>query len=446
MKKIFVKNYGCQMNVYDTNKLLAIMSDKYEQTNTVQDADLVVLNTCHVREKAVMKLYSDLGRINQIKEKLGKNMLIAVIGCVAQIQGKHLMSRFPYVNFVLGTTAIQNLPSMIEALESAQKFDPCDQSSCPNEKFDKFRDYFSSYNFSYNCVSAYLTIQEGCDNFCTYCSVPASRGREVSRKFSDIVDEARYLALHGVKEIVLLGQNVNSYHYAENGSTYRLSDVLYALDEIKDLKRLVYISPNPQNMKDDLISAHKNIKKLIPYLHLPVQSGSNRILKAMNRPYTREEYFEIIAKLKEARPDIVFSTDIIVGFPGETEEDFEETLDVVNKVNFVSSFYFKYSKRPATIAANMQNQIPEQVKDERFARLHALVQKQKLEFNKKTIGSIQNVLFESVGKYEDHITGKTEYFQNVFVKNTNLNLIGTERKVKIISVNASNMEGEIVDQ
>ena len=193
MKKIFVKNYGCQMNVYDTNKLLAILSDKYEQTDTVQDADLVVLNTCHVREKAVMKLYSDLGRINQIKEKLGKNMLIAVIGCVAQIQGKYLMNRFPYVNFVLGTTAIQNLPEMIDSFESGRKFNSCDQSFLPQEKFDKFRDYFSSYNFSYNCVSAYLTIQEGCDNFCTYCSVPASRGREVSRNFNDVINEAKYL-------------------------------------------------------------------------------------------------------------------------------------------------------------------------------------------------------------------------------------------------------------
>lgn len=446
MKKIFVKNYGCQMNIYDTNKLLAMMSDEYEQTNMVQDADLVVLNTCHVREKAVMKLYSDLGRINQIREKLGKDMLIAVIGCVAQIQGKYLIHRFPYVNFVLGTTAIQNLPEMIESFYASRKFNQCDQSNCPKEKFDKFRDYFSSYNFSYNCVSAYLTIQEGCDNFCTYCSVPASRGREVSRNFLDILEEAKYLVEHGVKEIVLLGQNVNSYCYTVNGVTHRLSDVLYALSGLKDLKRLLYISPNPQNMKGDLIEAHQKIKKLIPYLHLPVQSGSNKILKAMNRPYTKEEYFEIIAKLKAARHDIVFSTDIIVGFPGETEEDFEETLDVVNKVNFVNSFYFKYSKRPATIAANMLNQVPEHIKDERFARLHALVQKQKLEFNKKTIGSIQNVLFESIGKYDDHITGKTEYFQNVFVKNTDINLIGTEQKVRIINVNASNMEGELVSE
>lgn len=463
MKKVFIKNYGCQMNIYDTNKVLEILSSEYIETPHVQEADLVILNTCHVREKAVLKLYSDLGRINKIKEKRETQMLIAVIGCVAQIQGDSLSKHFPYVNFILGTQAIQELPKLIQ--EYYEKNSPKNSQNNPsnkpqekefinfsntltltNEKFDSFKKLLDENLISQNSqkVSAFLTIQEGCDNFCTYCSVPLSRGREYSRNFHDIIDEAKFLVKNGVKEIILLGQNVNSYHFKNDSANFRLEDILYEISELQDLKRILYISPNPQNMTDKLIEAHKNIEKLIPFLHLPLQSGSNKILKQMNRPYTNDEYLDIIHKLKSARPNIEFSTDLIVGFPGETDEDFADTLQMVEKVNFISSFYFKYSKRPSTIAASMPNQIPESVKDERFQILHKILQTKRHEYNKNSIGKIENVLFESQGKFENHFTGKTEHFQNVFVKNADQNILGTVQKVKILSSNQTTLEGEII--
>ena len=444
MSKLFVKNYGCQMNVYDTNKLVDLLSScDYKGTQSIKEADLIILNTCHVREKAVAKLYSDLGRINIIKQSCNPNMLIAVIGCVAQIQGSDLIKRFPYINFVLGTQAIQSLPHLINELKrkTPKTSHSIDTRFLTDEKFK----VLNINNCVHQRISAFVTIQEGCDNFCTYCSVPNSRGREYSRDFHIIIDEIKYLAEQGIKEVMLLGQNVNSYKFASDARIYYIEDIFFEINKIDGIERIRYLSPNPQGMRDDLIESYRSIKKLMPFVHLPIQSGSNRILKMMNRPYTTDKYLKIVEKFKNVRPDMVFSTDLIVGFPSETNSDFADTINMINIMQYPNGFYFKYSPRPHTIAASMPNQIDEKIKTQRFQELHELMLKYKEKSNSSFIGRVVNVLFENHGKFLNHITGKSEYFQNVFVKNGNENDIGKIKKVLIKSFSASNLEGEIVD-
>ncbi len=444
MSGLFVKNYGCQMNVYDTNKLLDLLSSyNYKETQSIKEAGLVILNTCHVREKAVTKLYSDLGRINIIKQSYNPNMLIAVIGCVAQIQGNDLIKRFPYVNFVLGTQAIQNLPQLINELKgkTSKKLHSVDTRFLTDEKFK----ILNINTYVHQKISAFVTIQEGCDNFCTYCSVPNSRGREYSRDFHLIIDEIKYLAEQGIKEIMLLGQNVNSYKFVSDAKTYYIEDIFSEIDKIGGIERIRYLSPNPQGMRDDLIESYRSIRKLMPFVHLPLQSGSNRILKMMNRPYTTDEYLKMVEKFRNVRSDMMFSTDLIVGFPSETNGDFEDTINMVNIMQYPNGFYFKYSPRPHTVAASMPNQIDDKIKNQRFQELHELMLKYKEKSNSSFIGQVVNVLFENHGKFLNHITGKSEYFQNVFVKNGNENDIGKIKKVRIKSFNASNLEGEIID-
>jgi len=441
MAKVFIKNYGCQMNIYDTDKLVAILSLKgYEETPNVRDANLVVLNTCHVREKAVTKLYSDLGRINILKQSINPEMQIAVIGCVAQIQGKKLQKKFPFVNYVLGTQAIQKLPELASKKNAEQKnFTSTDFAT--DEKFK----LLNINHVAPNKISAFVTIQEGCDNFCTYCSVPQSRGRECSRPFHDIINEVKFLAEQGVQEVMLLGQNVNSYKYTLDGKKLYLENIFEAIDAINSIKRIRYLSPNPQNMRNDLIEAHKHIEKLMPFVHLPLQSGSNRILKLMNRPYSTDEYMKIVQKFRDARPDILFSTDLIVGFPSETDQDFEDTLKMVDFMQYSNGFYFKYSPRPHTIAAAMADQVEEKVKSERFQILHERMTHYKLQSNAAFVGKTLNVLFENQGKVLEHITGKSEHFQNVFVKKADQKNIGQTKKVLIKAYNSSALEGEIID-
>lgn len=432
------------MNVYDTNKLVDLLSScDYKGTQSIKEADLIILNTCHVREKAVAKLYSDLGRINIIKQSCNPNMLIAVIGCVAQIQGSDLIKRFPYINFVLGTQAIQSLPHLINELKrkTPKTSHSIDTRFLTDEKFK----VLNINNCVHQRISAFVTIQEGCDNFCTYCSVPNSRGREYSRDFHIIIDEIKYLAEQGIKEVMLLGQNVNSYKFASDARIYYIEDIFFEINKIDGIERIRYLSPNPQGMRDDLIESYRSIKKLMPFVHLPIQSGSNRILKMMNRPYTTDKYLKIVEKFKNVRPDMVFSTDLIVGFPSETNSDFADTINMINIMQYPNGFYFKYSPRPHTIAASMPNQIDEKIKTQRFQELHELMLKYKEKSNSSFIGRVVNVLFENHGKFLNHITGKSEYFQNVFVKNGNENDIGKIKKVLIKSFSASNLEGEIVD-
>jgi tRNA-2-methylthio-N6-dimethylallyladenosine synthase len=441
-KKLFIKTYGCQMNVYDSIKMQELLAPfGFEATQELTDADMVILNTCHIREKASEKVYSELGRIKKISDKRSgrPEMIIAVAGCVGQAEGEEIFRRAPYVDIVVGPQSYHTLPDLVAKLARAEKH-LIELDFVEEEKFDNLPQNFQSQG-----ASAFVSIQEGCDKFCTFCVVPYTRGAEFSRNVEEIYRESMAVVSKGAKEVHLLGQNVNAYHgKAADDEKYNLADLIRHVAKINGLERIRYITSHPKDMNDELIALHGTEKKLMPFLHLPIQSGSNKILKAMNRKHTREEYFTIIDKLRVARPDIVMSSDFIIGFPGETDEDFADTLDLVKKVGYGQCFSFKYSPRPGTPAASMK-QVPEAVKVERLAILQKELSQQQLELNKSSVGKVLPVLFEKDGKYDGHIVGKTPYMQSAYVENADKNLIGKIVNVKINKGLAISVSGEVVN-
>lgn len=413
-KKLHIKTYGCQMNVYDSHRMADVMAPfGYEQTDTLDESvDMVILNTCHIREKAAEKIYSELGRIRAVKEarlaSLSKEMKIVVAGCVGQAEGEEIFKRAPVVDIVVGPQSYQTLPELLTKIDAGARH--AINLDFPDvQKFDELPEINSDQG-----PAAFLSVQEGCDKFCTFCVVPYTRGAEYSRPIEVITREAMEMVARGTKEITLLGQNVTAFHgISHDGQEWPLGKLIRHLSTITGLERIRYTTSHPRDMDEDIIAAHRDIPKLMPYLHLPVQAGSNRILKAMNRKHTAEDYLEVIAAFREARPDMAFSGDFIVGFPGETDEDFEATLDVVRKVHYAQAYSFKYSPRPGTPAATDKNQVPEDVKTERLARLQQLLNAQQHAFNLASIGKTMDILFDRKGKEEGQLIGRSPYMQSV---------------------------------
>jgi tRNA-2-methylthio-N6-dimethylallyladenosine synthase len=443
MKKLFIKTYGCQMNAYDSARMADLLAPLgFAGTETPDDADMLILNTCHIREKAVEKVYSELGRIRELKDskaKSGGRMLVAVAGCTAQAEGEEIIARAPVVDMVVGPQSYHRLPEMIARL--ARGAGERVEADFPAlEKFDALPQSVSDTG-----VSAFLTVQEGCDKFCTFCVVPYTRGPEHSRPPEKILAEARALSARGAREIVLLGQNVNAYRGPDtHGESWPLARLIEALADIPDVLRIRYTTSHPRDMSDDLIEAHGQIEKLMPFLHLPVQSGSDTVLKAMNRQHSADDYRGLIDRIRQARPDIGFSSDFIVGFPGETDEDFEATLQLVRDIEFAQQcFSFKYSPRPGTPAAAAKKQIAEPVKTARLDRLQKLLMAQQDQANLAVLGKTLDVLFEKPGRNLGQIVGRTPHLQPVHVE-APASLIGGIRPVKIEALTANSLKGRLV--
>lgn len=444
MKRLFIKTYGCQMNVYDSARMADLLAPLgYAATDTSDDADMVILNTCHIREKAAEKVYSELGKLRRQKEaraKLGERMIVAVAGCVAQAEGEEIIARQPSVDIVVGPQSYQRLPEMIAKIHRGVGH-ALETEFPANDKFDSL-----PAPQMHGGSSAFLTVQEGCDKFCTYCVVPYTRGAEFSRPVSQIIREARALVSQGVREITLLGQNVNAYCGAsDDGEKWSLARLIRALAEVQGLDRLRYVTSHPRDMQDDLIEAHRDLDCLMPYLHLPVQAGSDTILAAMNRGHTRDDYFRLVERIRDACPDIALSGDFIVGFPGESDADFEATLDLVKHIKYAQSYSFKYSARPGTPAAAMGRQIPEEVKESRLAALQDLLMTQQKAFNAGCVGRIMPILFEHAGRKEDQAVGRSPYLQPVHVEHA-LPLIGHIVPVRIEAVMPNSLKGVLVSQ
>ncbi|GJL84672.1 MAG: tRNA-2-methylthio-N(6)-dimethylallyladenosine synthase [Micavibrio sp.] len=438
-KKLFIKTWGCQMNDYDSRRMADILGPLgYKAVDSPVDADMVILNTCHIREKATDKVFSDLGRIRPHKEK-NENMLIAVAGCVAQAEGEYILERAPYVDMVFGPQTYHELPEMVAKATNSYGDNRIVNTEFPAEsKFDFLPEEHNSQG-----PAAFLSIQEGCDKFCTFCVVPYTRGGEYSRSINEILDEAKKLVDNGALEITLLGQNVNAFHgEGPDGKTWGLSQLIRKVAEIEGLERIRYTTSHPRDMDDDLIDVHGEIDKLMPFLHLPVQSGSDNILETMNRKHTGDHYRDIIAKLRKARPDLALSSDFIVGFPGETEENFEETMQLVRDIGFASAYSFKYSARPGTPGANMQNLVSDKIATERLARLQALINEQQRDFNKNSEGIVMPVLFDRKGKKPGQIQGRSPWNQSVYVQG-NERLLDHIIDVEITEGYASSLTGTI---
>ncbi|MBH9981701.1 tRNA (N6-isopentenyl adenosine(37)-C2)-methylthiotransferase MiaB [Bartonella sp. B10834G6] len=415
-RKVYIKTYGCQMNVYDSERMGdSLDAEGYVATQSPDDADLILLNTCHIREKAAEKLYSDLGRLRVMREERdpSKPLTIGVTGCVAQAEGEEILRRAPTVDLVVGPQTYHRLPELLRKVHEGKKI--VETEYAVEDKFAHLP-HHNRQAVKKRGVTAFLTVQEGCDKFCTFCVVPYTRGSEVSRPVGQIVNEARELVDAGVKEITLLGQNVNGWHgVSQDGSQWRLGNLLYELAKIDGLKRLRYTTSHPRDMDDSLIAAHGNLEMLMPYLHLPVQSGSDRILKAMNRQHKAADYLKLIDRIRQARPDIAFSGDFIVGFPGETDEDFEATMKLVEEVGYSSAYSFKYSPRPGTPGATMKNHVDESVKDERLQRLQTLILDQQHRFLKSKIGERVEVLVEKAGRHDGQMVGRSPWLLPVVV-------------------------------
>ena len=440
-RKVFIKTFGCQMNVYDSERMAdALAPAGFAETSVLEDADLVILNTCHIREKAAEKVYSELGRIRLVREarrREGRDCVIAVAGCVAQAEGEELVRRAPVVGIVVGPQSYHRLPHLLERHASSRR--AVIETEFPAaEKFEKLPAPKPRAP-----ASAFLTVQEGCDKFCTFCVVPYTRGGEYSRPVAHILAEAKLLAGRGVKEITLLGQNVNAYHgTGPSGKIWDLAELLGVLSGIGGIERLRFTTSHPNEMSEALIAAHRDLPKLMPYLHLPLQSGSGRVLKAMNRKHTMAEYFRIVEQLRAARPDIALSTDIIVGFPGETEEDFQQTMHAVETVRFAQAYSFKYSARPGTPAADRDGQIGENVKAGRLARLQSLLSAQQTAFNESMIGRTLDVLWEYPGKRPGQIVGRSPYLQAVHAGG-GMPLLGSISAVEIVGASQNSLRGVI---
>lgn len=441
MKHYYIKTFGCQMNVYDSNRIANILQSLgFKETLSLKAADLVILNTCHIREKAAEKVFSDLGRINLIKEEraaVGLDTVIGVVGCVVQAEDEQIAKRAPFVDFATGPLTYHRLPEILAKVARRRGTTIIDTEFPPESKFDSLPDNVSSGGCSF------LAIQEGCNNFCTYCVVPYTRGVEYSRPVAEVLEEAKRLVDTGSLELNLLGQNVNSYHGEdESGRERNLAYLLHRLNDIGGLQRIRYTTSYPADVDDDLIACHRDLPKLMPYLHLPIQSGSDSILKAMNRRHTSGQYLEIIAKLKEANPALGFSSDFIVGFPGESDADFQATLDIVNQVKFIQAFSFKYSRRAGTPAALMPNQVEEKVKKERLDILQDLLFSYQLKFNKESVGKIMPVLFDMKGRHKGQLIGRTPYMQNLHIEadKENLNKI---INVKVTQATTNSLSGVV---
>ncbi len=431
-KKLFIKTYGCQMNVYDSERMAETMGTRgYVTTDVAEEADLVLLNTCHIREKAAEKVFSDIGRLRPLK--IAKpDLRIGVTGCVAQAEGAEILRRMPLVDLVVGPQSYHRLPAMMDLV--AQGHRALDTEFALDDKFD----HLTARPKMARGPTAFLTVQEGCDKFCAFCVVPYTRGAEVSRPADRIVTEARDLVAAGVREVTLLGQNVNAWH----GATGGLAALVGALARIDGLDRIRYTTSHPNDMDDALIAAHAAEPKLMPYLHLPVQSGSDRILKAMNRKHTAADYLRLIDRIRAARPDILLSGDFIVGFPGETEADFQSTLDLITSVGYGMAFSFKYSTRPGTPAAE-KPQLPDDVMDDRLMRLQALITAQQRATQAAMIGRVVNVLFEKPGRMPGQMTGKSEYLHPVHALAPD-SVAGQIRAVQITASATNSLAGVVL--
>ncbi len=441
-RKLYVKSFGCQMNVYDSHRMADMLAKEgYVETQEPSDADLVILNTCHIREKAAEKVYSELGRLRKTQQELGRQSVVAVAGCVAQAEGAEIMKRAPVVDLVVGPQSYHRLPDLLAKVRAGER--AVDTEFPVEDKFDHLPAPSLAATRKRG-PAAFLTVQEGCDKFCTFCVVPYTRGAEVSRPVARILDEAKRYADQGVRELTLIGQNVNAFHgEGPDGRTWSLPDLLYRLADIPGIGRLRYTTSHPRDMDDALIAAHRDLPQLMPYLHLPVQSGSDRILTAMNRKHGRELFFDIIERMRAARPDIALSSDFIVGFPGETDAEFEETMDLIHRVGFASAFSFKYSPRPGTPAADHAAQVPEQVKTERLHRLQAALEASKRAFDASCVGRTFEVLLEKPGRQEGQLIGRSPYLQSVVVNDPPAG-IGEFLTVTITSAGPNSLAGETV--
>jgi len=441
-KRLFIKTYGCQMNVYDSERMADVLRPLgYAPTDTPEGADFVILNTCHIREKAAEKVYSELGKLRVMKlDKAASGdgtMTIAVAGCVAQAEGEEIMRRQPAVDLVVGPQAYHQLPELLTRTARARG-ERIGADFAPHAKFDAL-----SAPRAVSGVTAFLTVQEGCDKFCSFCVVPYTRGAEWSRPMVDIVTEAQRLADQGVREVTLLGQNVNAYDgIGPDGSPSTLARLAHALAEVPGLDRIRYTTSHPNDMSEDLIDAHAQLDALMPYLHLPVQSGSDRILRLMNRKHGRAKYIDLIGRIRQARPDMAISGDFIVGFPGETDRDFEDTLDLVRTVGYASAFSFMYSPRPGTPASTMGTQVPDDVSRARLHALQALLTEQQVAFNAAQAGRTLDVLFEKVGRHGRQAIGRSPYLQSVHVEDAD-HLIGRIVPVRILSGAQNSLAGTL---
>jgi tRNA-2-methylthio-N6-dimethylallyladenosine synthase len=444
-RRLYIKSFGCQMNVYDSRRMADTLAPEgFAETARPEDADLLILNTCHIREKAAEKIFSELGRVRALKEAAardGRQMLVAVAGCVAQAEGAEIARRASVVDLIVGPQSIHRLPAL---LKRAGRGRPVVDTEFPVE--NKFEHLAAPSRAATRArgVTAFVTVQEGCDKFCTFCVVPYTRGSEVSRLVAKIVAEVERLADAGVVEVTLIGQNVNAYHGAgPDGRASTLARLIERVAAVPGIARIRYTTSHPRDMSEDLIAAHRDLPALMPYLHLPVQSGSDPVLAAMNRRHRADEYLKIIDEVRTARPDMAFSSDFIVGFPGEREEDFAATLDLVRAVGFAQAYSFKYSPRPGTPAATAEDQVAEPVKAERLQRLQALVEAQQRAFNQACLGRSLDVLFEKPGRLAGQLVGRSPYLQPVNVIAPAAR-IGTIAPVRIVEVGRNSLFGELL--
>jgi tRNA-2-methylthio-N6-dimethylallyladenosine synthase len=440
-RKVHIKTFGCQMNVYDSERIAELLAPLgFAETAEAEAADVIVLNTCHIREKAADKVYSDLGRIREIKERRrrdGRDTLVTVAGCVAQAEGAEIVRREPSVDVVVGPQSYHELGALLARAGSDRR--PVVDTAFPDRsKFAALPERTGNA-----APTAFLTVQEGCDKFCTFCVVPYTRGAEYSRSVADVEAEARRLVERGVREITLLGQNVNAYHGAgPDGRAWSLADLIGGLARIDGLERLRYTTSHPRDVGADLIAAHRDEPKLMPYLHLPFQAGSDRILAAMNRKHTRADYLALVRRIRAARPDMALSTDVIVGFPGETEAEFAATLELLDEVKFAQAYAFKYSPRPGTPAAGLEEQLPDEVKDERLQRVLAAVESSQTAFNSSSVGAVAPVLLERAGRHPGQLIGRSPYMQSVHVE-APPSLCGHVMQVEIVAASTNSLTGKL---
>ncbi len=446
-KKVFIKTYGCQMNVYDSERMNDVLVPLgYGETEHPEDADLIILNTCHIREKAAEKVYSDIGRLKKLKDarhSTGQDSLIAVAGCVAQAEGQEIIRRAPTVDMVFGPQTYHRLPNMLEKIKAGGK--SIVETEFPAEdKFDGLTSTSGHKRLSHG-VAAFVTVQEGCDKFCAFCVVPFTRGAEFSRPVSQIEEEVHQLVEAGVREFTLLGQNVNAYHGTDSdGTLLSLGALLDRLSRIDGVDRLRFTTSHPRDMNDELIDTMAHNDVVMPYLHLPVQAGSDSVLKAMNRQHTAQEYIDLIAKIRKAIPHLALSGDFIVGFPGETEQDFEDTMTLVREVTYAQAYSFKYSVRPGTKAGDLENQVPEEIKSVRLTKLQELLMEQQLAFNEQSLEQEFNLLLERQGRHEGQLIGRSPYLQAVHIEAKG-HKIGDIVRVHVDKVGPRSLSAHIIE-
>jgi len=443
VKRLYIKTYGCQMNVYDSDRMADVLAPHgYAPVDAPDDADMIILNTCHIREKAAEKVYSEIGRLRphkRRKEAEGEPLIIAVGGCVGQAEGEEIIARANCVDIVFGPQTFHRLPELVARATRASGESVVDIEFPTEDKFDHLPEEISSQG-----VSAFLTIQEGCDKFCTFCVVPYTRGAEQSRPIAAVIGEAQRLAAAGSRELTLLGQNVNAYHgRGPDGTEWTLGQLLFKLAKsVPEIERFRYTTSHPRDLDESLLAAHRDIPQLMPYLHLPVQSGSDRILAAMNRKHRADDYRRIVDRLRAARTDLALSSDFIVGYPGETDKDFAETLRLVTDIGYAQAYSFKYSARPGTPAAT-EHQVPAEVKDDRLMSLQQLLRAQQTAFNRSKRNTTMPVLFERVGRYDGQILGRSPYMQPVHARAAE-KLIGKVVKCHIVDVLKNSLKGDVL--